>query len=141
MAKYMLVDKETGEVVEPDVVLVGAKPFKVDRGFVKVFIAFLRDVVEDKELMAGPVRLLLYMLERMNMETLQIVIKQEEACRDLQAGARTYYRWVGVLQRKGIIKRLGANLYELKPYVAVKGKMSKALERTRHGKFSFDIDF
>lgn len=141
MAKYMLVDKDTGEVVEPDVVLVGTKPFKVDRGFVKVFIAFLRDVVEDKELMAGPVRLLLYMLERMNPETLQIVVRQEDACKDLQAGARTYYRWVSTLQRKGIIKRLGANLYELKPYVAVKGKMSKALRRTSYDKLGFDIDF
>lgn len=141
MAKYMLVDKETGEVVEPDVMLVGTKPFKVDRGFVKVFVAFLRDIVEDKEVMAGPVRLLVYMLERMNAETLQITVKQKEACRDLQVTARTYYTWVGVLHRKGIIKRLGANMYELKPYVAVKGKMDRALERTRHGKFSFSIDF
>jgi len=62
MARYMLVDKKTGAVIEPDVVLVGKKPLTIDKGFVKLFIAFLKDIVEDKEVMAGPVRLLLYML-------------------------------------------------------------------------------
>jgi len=128
MARYMLVDKKTGAVIEPDVVLVGKKPLTIDKGFVKLFIAFLKDIVEDKEVMAGPVRLLLYMLERMHVDTLYINVRQQDACRDLQIAKETFYRWISVLQKKDIIKRLGANMYELKPYTAVKGRMSKALE-------------
>ena len=123
MGRYALIDKETGEIIENEVLLVGRKPYNLDKGYVKVFVTFLKDIVEDKDIAGKSIRLLFYMLEEcLNYETLIITIIPEYAMRRLKISRKTYYRWLSTLIEKKIIYRIGRYRYMLKPYTAVKGK-------------------
>jgi hypothetical protein len=124
--KMMLYDEETGEVLETAdrAVFVGYKAF-LDKGYVKIFVAFLRDILEDDEVLRGPAKLLLYAIELMNYNDLQVTIVPDQAVRALGIGRRTFYRWLSVLLRKGYLEKIATNVYRLKPYTAIKGQMRK----------------
>jgi len=131
MGRYALIDKETGEIIEDEVLIVGKKPYKLDKGYVKVFVTFLKDIVEDKEIAGKSIRLLLYMLEEcLNYETLVMTVIPSYAMERLGICKKTYYNWLNTLINKGIIHRIDRYRYILKPYIAVKGKMEKARENT-----------
>ncbi len=124
--KMMLYDEETGEILETAdrAIFFGHKAF-LDKGFIKIFVAFLRDILEDKEVLKGPVKLFLYAVDLMNYEDLQVSIVPEKAMKDLGIGRRTFYRWLSVLLRKGYMEKIATNVYRLKPYTAIKGQMKK----------------
>jgi hypothetical protein len=132
MGRYALLDKETGEIIEDEVLIVGKKPYKLDKGYVKVFVTFLKDIVEDKEISGKAIRLLFFMLEEcLNYETLVMTVVPEHAMNRLNISRKTYYNWLNTLIKKGIIHRTGERYrYVLKPYSAVKGKMEKARKNT-----------
>jgi hypothetical protein len=122
-------DERTGEILaeEDRVVIFGKKPY-VDKGFVKFFVAFLRDMLEDEEVLKGPIRLFLYAVEKADFNDLRVTIVPQEAIRDLDISERTFYRWLNVLLAKDYMKKLATNVYRLRPFSAIKGQMSKALE-------------
>jgi hypothetical protein len=124
--RMVLYDEETGRILdEADRALfIGHKAF-IDRGFVKIFVAFLRDVIEDEEVLRGPARLLLYAIDLMDYNNLQVTIIPQKAIKDLDIGRRTFYRWLSVLLKKGYLEKVAINVYRLKPYTAVKGQMRK----------------
>ena len=128
MSKYAIINKETGEVVQDDVLFIGRKPKYIDKGFVKIFVAFLSDIVEDDEIAGKAIRLLFYMLEQMDYNSYTIRIIPKYAQEELKIGKMTYYRWINVLIEKGIITKIDTYTYKLNPYVAVKGNKKKALE-------------
>ena len=131
MGRLALIDKETGEVIEDEVLIVGKKPYKLDKGYVKVFVTFLRDVIEDKDIAGKAIRLLFYMLEEcLNYETLVMTVIPSYAMERLGICRKTYYNWLNTLIKKGIIQRIDRYRYVLKPYIAVKGEMRKANENT-----------
>ncbi len=131
MGRLALIDKETGEIIEDEVLIVGKKPYKLDKGYVKIFVTFLRDVIEDKDIAGKAIRLLFYMLEEcLNYETLVMTVIPSYAMEKLGICRKTYYNWLNTLIKKGIIQRIDRYRYVLKPYTAVKGKMSKANENT-----------
>ncbi len=119
-------DKETGKVIDTidRAVFFGHKAF-LDKGYVKIFVAFLRDILEDKEVLKGPVRLFLYAVDLMDYEDLRVSIVPQQAIKDLGIDRRTFYRWLKVLLDKGYMEKLAVNVYRLKPYTAVKGQMKK----------------
>ena len=129
MSKYMVVDKETGEVVIPDFMMVGRKPRYVDKGFVKIFVAFLSDVVENQKIAGKAIRLLFYMLEQLDYNTYTITLIPKYAMEDLEVSRDTFYRWLNDLIEEGIITKVDTYTYKLNPYVAVKGNTKKALEK------------
>jgi hypothetical protein len=123
--KLPIVDKATGEIVEVDAIvyLYGKAPG--DKDFIKVFHAFLKDVLEDEEIMRGPFRLFVYILtKKVKKDQLTFVLRRDEVMADLGIVRQTYYRWLGTLLKKGYIKRLGYNYYTLRPYTAIIGKMA-----------------
>ncbi len=122
-------DEKTGEILaeEDRVVIFGKKPY-VDRGFVKFFVAFLRDMIEDEEVLKGPVRLFLYAVEKADFNNLRVTMVPEEAIKDLDISRATFYNWLKVLLKKDYMEKLAVNVYRLRPYSAVKGQMSRALE-------------
>jgi hypothetical protein len=128
-AKVVFYDSLTGEVLEEfeQAIFIGKKPY-LDRGYVKVFIAFLSDVLEDELLGTGAWRLLLYAMERLNYDTLIVPISPKEVMAKLDIGKTTFYRWLNILLSRGYLEKLDTNIYRLKPYSAVKGQMSKAIE-------------
>jgi len=127
MSKYAIIDKETGEIIE-DILLIGKKPKYIDKGFIKIFVAFLSDVVEDNEIAGKAIRLLFYMLEQLDYNSYTVKIIPRYAQEELKIGKMTYYRWLNTLIKKGIITKIDTYTYKLNPYVAVRGNMKKALD-------------
>jgi len=124
-AKLPIVNPETGEIVEVVVYLYGGNHKRRDRDFTKVFHAFLDDVFRDREVMVGPFRLITYvMAEKLHKDSLKFYLTLQEAKEKLGISEKTYYRWLGVLLRKGYIRRIGPNYYVLRPYTAVVGRMA-----------------
>jgi hypothetical protein len=125
--KLPIVNSKTGEIVELDAIvyLYGESLKPKDRDFAKIFHAFLHDVFKDKEIMAGPFRLITYvMAEKLYRDRLDFYLTFQEAKEKLGISEKTYYRWLGVLLRKGHIKRLAPNYYALRPYTVIVGKMA-----------------
>jgi CRP-like cAMP-binding protein len=125
--KLPIVSPETGEIVELDAIvyLYGESRKPKDRNFTKVFHAFLYDVFRDREIMAGPFRLVAYiMAEKLDRDRLDFNLTAQEAMNKLGITRQTFYRWLSVLLRKGYIKRISATYYTLRPYTAIIGKMA-----------------
>ena len=131
-----LVDTKTGEILEHEVLLVGRKPKYVDKGFIKVFVAFLEDVVADKEVSGKAIRLLLYMLERLDFNNLTVYLNPKDACRELGIARQTLYNWLSLLIRKKYVEKVDTHLYKIKTYSAVKGSMGKTIEDSLSRKFT-----
>jgi hypothetical protein len=121
-----LYDRDTGKVIETidRAVFFGHKAF-LDKGYVKIFVAFLRDMLEDEEVLKGPAKLFLYAVDLMDYEDLQVTIVPKKAMEDLGISEKTFYRWLKVLLTKGYMEKLATNVYRLKPYTAIKGQMKK----------------
>jgi len=124
----MVVDKETGEVVIPDFMMIGRKPKYIDKGFVKIFTAFLSDIVENPKVAGKAIRLLFYMLEQMDYNSYTIRIIPKYAQEELNITKKTFYNWLDTLMEEGIIRKIDTYTYKLDPYVAVKGNTKKALD-------------
>ncbi len=120
-----LVDMDTGEVLEEKVLFIGNKPYRVDRGYIKVFVSFLYDVVDDREVAGKSIRLLLYMLSKIDFNTYEMIVLPQDAMRELQISKQTYYNWLDTLIDRGFIERVDRYKYRLRPYIAVKGQTAK----------------
>jgi hypothetical protein len=124
--RMIFYDKETGKVLEEidRAIFFGHKAF-ADKGYVKVFVAFLRDIIEDDEVLKGPAKLLLYAIDLMDYDSLEVTIIPKRAIKDLDISEMTFYRWLKVLLTKNYMTKLATNVYKLKPYTAIKGQMKK----------------
>jgi len=130
LRKYAIVDKETGEVVADDAMFIGKKAF-IDKGFRKIFVGFLRDVVMDKDISGKAIRLLLWIIENLKSNDLTIMLYYKIVCEELDIGEKTFYRWLNILLDKGLLEKTKIpNVYRLVPFSAVNGQMGKAIERT-----------
>jgi hypothetical protein len=128
MSRYAIIDKETGEIVQDDVLFVGRKPKYIDKGFIKIFVAFLSDIVENPKIAGKSVRLLFYMLEQLDYNTYTIQIIPKYAQESLNITKKTFYNWLDTLIEEGIITKVDTYTYKLNPYVAVKGNTKKAMD-------------
>jgi hypothetical protein len=124
--KLPIVSPETGEILELDaIVYLYGESRRGDRGFIKVFHAFLDTVFRDKEVMAGPFRLIAYILsEKLDKDRLDFNLTPQETMKRLDISEKTYYRWLSVLLRKGFLRRISATYYTLRPYTAIVGRMA-----------------
>jgi len=122
-------NERTGEILaeEDKVLIFGKKPY-VDKGFVKFFVAFLRDMLEDEKVLKGPVRLFLYAVDKADFDSLRVTIVPQEAIKDLDITKGTFYNWLKVLLDRGYMEKIAVNVYRLRPFSAIKGQMSRALE-------------
>ena len=126
--KYTIIDKETGEIVADDAMFIGKKPF-VDKGFRKVFVGFLRDIVNNEKIAGKSIRLLLYIIENLKANDLTIYISERIICKELNIKRATYYNWIKALVEENLIEKIDTNLYKLVPYSAVNGQMNKAIAK------------
>jgi hypothetical protein len=120
--KKEYVDPITGEVQEFLVIA----PKNVDSRFVKIFIPFVEEVFNDTDLVAKSFRLLLWIISKLDYNTLRFYMSPDKVCNELKISRRTFYYWRNTLVRKGIIFPLEDRyMYELRPYSVVKGVMYK----------------
>ncbi len=128
-AKVTFYNPDTGEVIEEydKAIVLGKKPF-VDKGFVKIFITFLRDILEIEEMGSGAWRLLLYVIEKMDYNSLEVYLDPRIVPKDLNISRATYYNWLKVLLKHDILQQLDKRSFRLKPYSAIKGQMNKVID-------------
>ena len=119
------IDEETGEIFEA--IIVGKPYWEIDRGFIKVFAVGLSELVQDPELFGKAGRLLLWIIaNKLSWNSYEFNMTREEVLKALKISERTYYTWLKVLVKRGIIERIGHNFYRLKPYLAIKGHTRRA---------------
>jgi len=123
-------NKETGEIYEETdrVLIIGKNPYTRDRNFIKIFVAFLIDVIQDRELGNGAWRLLLYAIQNMDFNSLRVYMVPEETAEKLGVTKRTFYNWLRVLVKNGYLERIATNIYSIRPYTAIKGNMEQTLK-------------
>jgi hypothetical protein len=125
--KLPVVSPETGEILELDAIvyLYGESQKPKDKDFSKVFHAFTKEVFKDREVMAGPYRLIAYVMSsKLYMDRLDFHLTVQEVMKELGITRQTFYRWLSILLRKGYIRRISANHYVLRPYTVIVGKMT-----------------
>ncbi len=122
--KLPIMDKETGQVLEVDAVVYLYGEGKKDKGFVKVFHAFVKDVVRDEELRHAIVLLAYIMSEKLERDSLRFYLTAEEVVKNLGISRRTFYKWLKILKEKGYIVRIATNYYAVKPYTIVVGRIA-----------------
>jgi hypothetical protein len=129
-AKITFYNEQTGEIYEEidKALFIGKKPYVRDRHFIKFFVGFLIDVLEDRELGTGAWKLLLYAIQNMDYNSLKVYIIPEEAIKELKISRETFYRWLRILLKNGYIEKMAKHTYRIKPYTAIKGNMEETLK-------------
>jgi hypothetical protein len=122
--KLPIMDKETGQVLEFDAIVYLYGEGKKDKGFVKVFHAFVKDVVRDKELRPALDLLAYIMSEKLERDSLKFYLTAEEVVKNLGVSRRTFYKWLKILTERSYIVRIATNYYAIKPYTIIIGKMA-----------------
>ncbi len=129
-AKVIFYNENTGEIYEEveRTLFIGKRPYITDRNFIKIFVGFLVDVLEDRELGSGAWKLLLYAIERMDFNSLKVYLIPEETIKELRISRKTFYRWLGTLIKNGYIEKIAKHTYRIRPYTAIKGNMEQTLK-------------
>jgi predicted transcriptional regulator len=129
MRKLGIVDLETGEILAQQVII-GKKPTMVDKGYVKVFITFLEDIIKDEDIVGKAVRLLLHIINKVDWNTLEVYIFYKEICEEMDITYKTFYNWLNTLIEKEYIEPTKKKyIYRIKPYSFVKGDMKTTFEK------------
>jgi hypothetical protein len=129
MEKLAVINLETGEILAERFVMIGKKPTQIDTGFIKVFVAFLEDIITKQEIAGGPIRLLLYFVKHMNYNDLTVFIDTKKVLKDLDIKKSTYHLWKKKLIKEGYIEKVNPYVYRIKQYSFVKGNMKNTLEK------------
>jgi len=129
-AKVIFYNEHTGEIYEEveRTLFIGKQPYIRDRNFIKVFVGFLVDVLEDRELGSGAWRLLIYAIQNMDFNSLRVYMVPKETAEKLGVTKRTFYNWLRVLIKNGYLEKIATNIYRIRPYTAVKGTMEQTLK-------------
>ena len=130
-AKITFYNEHTGEIYEEidRTLFIGKKPYTRDKNYIKVFVAFLMDVLEDRELGSGAWRLLLYAIQNMDYNSLRVSMAPQEAAEKLRITKRTFYNWLRILIKNGYMEKIATNIYRIRPYTAIKGTMEETLKK------------
>jgi len=129
-AKVIFYNEKTGEIYEEidRILMIGKQPYIRDRNFIKVFVAFLIDVLQDRELGNGAWKLLLFAIQNMDFNSLRVYMVPQETAERLGVTKRTFYNWLRVLVKNGYLEKIATNIYRIKPYTAIKGSMEEAIK-------------
>ncbi len=135
---FSIVSNKTGEVIADQAMFMGNNPY-VEKGWRKMFVGFLSDIVINEKIAGKAIRLLLWMIGELRFNSLEVYMSERIVCEELGIKRITYYRWVKALIEEGLIEKVDTNLYRLVPYTAVNGYTHKAVandskKRSKHKK-------
>jgi hypothetical protein len=123
-AKQQTID-ENGEL--HDILLIGA-PEEFDKNFTKIFHAFTEALIDDKEIASKAIRLLFWIMTQIETGSIEFYMYPPEVAKELKVSDRTIRNWRNTLIKKGIIRKIKPNLYQINPACVVKGKGHTLLE-------------
>jgi hypothetical protein len=112
-------DAETGEI--KDILLIG-NPEEFDRNFTKVFHAFTEALISDTDIAGKAIRLLFWIMKELETGSIEFYMHIPDVAKELGVTDRTIRSWRNTLVKKGIIRKIKPNLYQLNPACVVKGK-------------------
>jgi hypothetical protein len=117
-ARQQTID-EHGEL--HDILLIGA-PEEFDKNFTKIFHAFTEALIDDKEIASKAIRLLFWIMTQIETGSIEFYMYPPEVAKELKVSDRTIRNWRNTLIKKGIIRKIKPNLYQINPACVVKGK-------------------
>ncbi len=123
---FSIVSNKTGEVIANQAMFMGNNPY-VEKGWRKMFVGFLSDVVANEKIAGKAIRLLLWMIGELRFNSLEVYMNERIVSEELGITPRTYYNWIKTLIEEGLIEKVDTNLYRLVPYTAVNGYTHKAV--------------
>jgi len=127
---FTVIDNKTGNVVSDNAIFFGQNPYH-DSSFRKIFVGFLKDIVLDKEIAGKAIRLLLWIIENLKTNSLEVYMYHQYVTEELGITKKTFYNWLNVLLRKKIIEKTDRpHIYRIRVYSAVNGYEKLAIERT-----------
>jgi len=123
--KQQTIDPTTGEV--KDILLIG-NPEEFDRNFTKVFHAFTEALIQDTDIAGKAIRLLFWIMKELETGSIEFYMHIPDVAKELNVSERTIRNWRNILVKKGLIRKIKPNLYQLNPACVVKGKGHTLLE-------------
>ncbi len=127
-AKKQALDNHTGELHE--ILLIG-NPEEFDRNFTKIFHAFTEALIGDEEIAGKAIRLLFWIMKELETGSIEFYMHAPSVAKELNVTERTIRMWRNTLEKKGIIRKIKPNLYQLNPACVVKGKGHTLLDEFR----------
>lgn len=113
-------DVESGETVEAVNVI---KPLQVDKGFHKVWLYDLMDILT--EIGSKKIMVVEYLLSKMNPNDNGISLTVREAAGDLKVSPVTVNQTIQALMKANFLKRIRNGYYLVNPGVLIQGTYSK----------------
>ena len=126
--KQQAIDPNTGELKE--ILLIG-NPEEFDRNFTKIFHAFTESLISDEEIAGKAIRLLFWIMKELETGRIEFYLYNKDVAEELKVTERTIIQWKKTLEKKGIIRKIKPNLYQLNPACIVKGKGHTLIEEFR----------
>ena len=117
--KQQTIDPKTGEIKE--ILLIG-NPEEFDKNFTKVFHAFTEALISDTDIAGKAIRLLFWIMSQLENGSIEFYMHIPDVAKKLEVTDRTIRGWRNTLIKKGIIRKIKPNLYQLNPACVVKGK-------------------
>jgi len=127
-AKQQSINPDTGELHE--ILLVG-NPEEFDRNFTKIFHAFTEALIGDEEIAGKAIRLLFWIMKELENGSIEFYMHAPSVAKELNVTERTIRMWRNTLEKKGIIRKIKPNLYQLNPACVVKGKGHTLIDEFR----------
>ena len=127
-------DQDTGEILEGVIVYCGVKQDPYSTGWMMNSQEALELLASDKDLTKESLRILMFLMARLDFEN-WIQVTQKEICERLRIKKPNVSKAISLLEEKGIILRgpkLGrSNAFRLNPYFGWKGKVKNLDEYRR----------
>ncbi len=93
---------------------------------------FTEALISDNEIAGKAIRLLFWIIKELETGRIEFYMDYQTIKEELKVSKDTYHRWKRVLEKKGIIKKVKTNLYQLNPACVVKGKGHALLDEFKH---------
>jgi len=133
MAKLEVIDRTSGEVMQPGMFVYVTGRKKIKEGFFMGFLESFEHIAKDPDLSGQPTRVFMYLLSKLDWEN-HIALVQADVAEGLGIGRNKVSEAMALLVRKGIVlqgPKLGRSAsYRLNPHYGWRGSVSN-LEKAR----------
>jgi len=117
-SRQQTINPETGELTN---ILMLAAPKEVDKDFTKVFHAFTEALIQDEDIAGKAIRLLFWIMKQLEIDRIEFYMYAPDVAKELNVSERTIRNWRNTLIKKGIIRKIKPNLYQINPACVFKG--------------------